>query len=103
VPGYSMVYPAGVADGALFVAGSAVPKADQDDPPAALARLDAHSGRLLGTRTEPLRIRGAASGVTLAGDGAMEAVSCVVADGRLYGQYANRPLTSGQPVVFSVG
>jgi outer membrane protein assembly factor BamB len=103
VPGYSMTYPAGVDDGTLFVAGAAIPAADENDPPAVLARLDTASGRLLDTRTEPLRISGAVSGVTLAGDGAMDSVSCVVADGRLYGQYANRPLTAGQPVVFSVG
>jgi len=103
VPGYSITYPAGVDGHTLFVAGAAVPKGDEDNPPAVLARLDTASGKVLGTKTEPLRIRGAASGVTLAGDGAMDAVACVVADGRMYGQFMNRPLTSGQPVVFSMG
>jgi outer membrane protein assembly factor BamB len=103
VPGASMVDPIDVQDSTLLAAGQEIPKSGSNKPATVLAELDVASGKVRSVRKEALPIAGAASGLTLADEGAMGGVAWVADDNRVYGASTAKAVDDGQPVVFSVG
>ncbi|HEX3786210.1 MAG TPA: hypothetical protein VHX38_41730 [Pseudonocardiaceae bacterium] len=105
VPNTSLVDPVAITGNSLLVAGARLVSSNVDNPSTVLATFNATSGALTATREQPLPIVGAASGITLAGDGvdALAEAFWLVADGRLYGMTVIQGGGQNAPTLFSVG